>query len=31
MALLAQRAGLRVYYYDALAWYWPEIPAPERQ
>ncbi len=22
----AQKAGLKVYYYDALAWYWPEIP-----
>lgn len=22
----AQKAGLKVFYYDALAWYWPEIP-----
>ncbi|MBU0799501.1 MAG: hypothetical protein KKA05_00715 [Alphaproteobacteria bacterium] len=22
----AQKAGLKVFYYDALAWYWPQIP-----
>jgi hypothetical protein len=22
----AQKAGLKVFYYDALAWYWPDIP-----
>jgi hypothetical protein len=31
MAQLAKSAGLPVYYYDALAWYWPEIPASARQ
>jgi len=26
----AARAGLKVFYYDALAWYWPEIPEAVR-
>jgi hypothetical protein len=26
VAALAKDAGLKVFYYDALAWYWPEIP-----
>jgi hypothetical protein len=26
MVELAQRAGLKVFYYDALAWYWTDIP-----
>lgn len=27
----AQAAGLKVFYYDALAWYWPEIPVSMQQ
>lgn len=30
MAQLAQDAGLEVHYYDALAWYWPQIPTAAR-
>jgi hypothetical protein len=26
VADLAEQAGLKVFYYDALSWYWPEIP-----
>lgn len=26
----ARKAGLKVFYYDALAWYWPEIPESVR-
>lgn len=26
MLELAQQAGLKVFYYDALSWYWPDIP-----
>jgi hypothetical protein len=26
----ARHAGLKVFYYDALAWYWPEIPPAVR-
>jgi hypothetical protein len=31
MAEAAQKAGLKVIYYDALAWYWPEIPDSMRK
>ncbi|MEU2726808.1 hypothetical protein ABZ682_39510 [Streptomyces griseoviridis] len=30
MAALARRAGLRVAVYDALTWYWPDLPAVVR-
>ncbi|MCD8496726.1 MAG: hypothetical protein LRZ85_00715 [Alphaproteobacteria bacterium] len=30
MVELAKKAGLKVFYYDALTWYWPEIPASVR-
>lgn len=30
MAKEAQKAGLKVFYYDALAWYWQDIPEPVR-
>lgn len=31
MAEAAQKAGLKVIYYDALAWYWPQIPDSMRE
>lgn len=31
MVAMAQVAGLKVFYYDALAWFWPEIPYAVQQ
>lgn len=31
VASYARNAGLTVYYYDALAWYWPDIPQNVRE
>lgn len=30
VAEAAQKVGLKTFYYDALAWYWPKIPAGAR-